>query len=214
MKQVTKTGFSPIAWIKHGISQRGTPLKRFEQPLIALLCGIPLIGLLMGELGPQPVETLLKSTGLWGLQLLLATLCLSPLRRLTGWTIWIRSRRTLGLSAFGYISLHFATYAVIDQRLAIDELIADILYRPYITVGLTAFCLLIPLALTSTRYWMKKLGVYWKRLHQLNYLATGLGVIHFIWLVKIDLTTPLLYAALLTGLLAFRIPWGRFRKWG
>jgi sulfoxide reductase heme-binding subunit YedZ len=160
------------------------------------------------NLGPNPVEEITHRTGDWTLRLLLSTLAISPLRRLTGWNI-IRYRRTLGLLTFSYVCLHFLIYLVIDQGFpiqgfAIRYVVEDIAKRPYITVGFTAFLLLIPLAWTSTKGWIRRLGKKWKPLHQLIYVAAALGVLHYLWLTKGDRPTPVYYALVLVALLALR----------
>ncbi len=180
-----------------------------EQWIIWGLCWLPFFSLFFVDLGANPVEWVLQATGLWGLQLLLLTLAMSPLRRMTSWTLWIRSRRTLGLAAFAYLCLHIAIYSGLERGLVLNDILDDIAKRPYIAVGFAAFLLLIPLAITSTQAWMKALGKHWRRLHRLSYLAALLGVVHFAWLVKIDLTEPLMYAAALLVLLAWRLPWPR-----
>lgn len=161
------------------------------------------------NLGANPVEEITHRTGDWTIRLLLATLAVSPLRRLTGWNI-IRYRRTLGLLAFSYVCLHFLIYLVIDQGFpiqgfAIRYVVEDIAKRPYITVGFSAFLLLIPLAWTSTKGWIRRLGKKWKALHQLIYVAAALGVLHYLWLTKGDRPTPLYYALVLVALLAIRV---------
>lgn len=196
-------------------------LLRVGKPLIFLLCLLPL-GLLLwqgvdGTIGPNPVETLLHTTGNWALRLLLVTLAVTPIRQLTGWAWLIRLRRMLGLFAFFYALLHVITYLWLDQFFAWSAIFEDIVKRPYIMVGFAAFLMLIPLAVTSTRGWIRRLGRRWKQLHRLVYLIAILGVVHFLWLVKADLREPLINAAILTALLAVRVPWrallGRLRDW-
>ena len=166
------------------------------------------------NLGANPVEEITHRTGDWTLRLLLTTLAVSPLRRLTGWNDIIRYRRTLGLLTFTYVCLHFLTYLVIDQGFpiqgfAIRYVGEDIAKRPYITVGFTAFLLLIPLAWTSTKGWIRRLGRKWKALHQLIYAAAALGVLHYLWLVKGEQVKPVYYALVLVGLLGLRVWLGR-----
>ena len=146
---------------------------------------------------------------------MLVTLAVTPLRRLTGLGWLLRFRRMLGLFAFFYAALHLAVYLVLDRELAWSEIVTDLSKRPYIMVGFAAFVLLVPLAVTSTRGWVKRLGRRWQLLHRSVYLIAILGVLHFLWLVKADLLEPLIYAAVLAGLLAFRVPWrGLFRRRG
>lgn len=159
-------------------------------------------------LGANPVEAVLHRTGDWALRLLLVTLAITPLRRWTGWQWLLRFRRLLGLVAFGYALLHGLTYVVLDRGLLWDEIVADVLERPYFTVGLTALLLMVPLAATSTRAMMRRLGRRWQQLHRLVYPIALLAVVHYLWLVKKDLTTPLVYGAVTLVLLALRLQWG------
>jgi len=185
---------------------------RLTKPLVFLTCLLPLVilslrtfELVAMSLGANPVEELLHEFGRWGLKFLLLTLTITPLRRWTGWGWLLRFRRMLGLYAFFYIVLHFLTYAVLDQGLAISLIIEDVIKRPYITLGMTGFVLLIPLAVTSTRGMMRRLGKRWVELHRLVYLIAILGVWHFYWQVKLDTLEALVYAVILTVLLATRI---------
>jgi sulfoxide reductase heme-binding subunit YedZ len=180
--------------------------------LVFLVCLIPLakrvleiFGVAGMSLGANPVEELIHRFGIWGLNFLLITLAVTPLRRLTGKNWLLRFRRMFGLFAFFYVLMHFLTYAGLDQRFSLPAILEDIAERPYITVGFTAFLLLIPLAATSTRAMMKRLGRRWQKLHRLVYVIAILGVCHFYWQVKLDTMEPLIYAAILAVLLAFRI---------
>ncbi len=185
---------------------------RAIKPLLFLACLIPLVRLLwlavMGGLGANPIEFITRSTGTWTLVGLLVTLGVTPLRRLTGWNGLIRFRRMLGLFAFFYACLHFTTYIWLDQFFDPASIVKDIAKRPFITVGFSAFVLLLPLAATSSQYMMRRLGRNWQRLHRLVYLIALLGVLHYLWLVKKDITQPLVYGAVLLVLLALRLPWG------
>ncbi len=185
------------------------------KPLVFLASLLPLfwIGWLawQGELGANPVETLSHRTGDWSLRFLLLTLMVTPARRLTGWNRLQQFRRMLGLFAFFYVSLHFAVYLIFDQFFDGSAIVADVIKRPYLTVGFAAFLLLIPLAITSTQGMMKRLGRNWQRLHRLVYLIAALGVLHYAWLVKADLTEPLLYGTVLAALLGYRL-WWRFTR--
>lgn len=181
------------------------------KPMVLLVCLLPFARLAAGvagvagiSLGANPVEEVLHSLGKWGLNFLLITLCITPLRQLTGWVHWIRFRRMLGLTAFFYLVAHFLWYLLVDQGLQLTLLAEDIVKRPYITVGFTALLLLLPLALTSTRAAMRRLGRRWQVLHRLVYVATFLGCVHFYWQVKADLREPLLYFAALSLLLGWR----------
>jgi methionine sulfoxide reductase heme-binding subunit len=144
--------------------------------------------------------------------MLLITLAVTPARRLTGWNRLIQLRRMLGLFAFFYGSLHFVTYIWLDQFFAVEEIIADVMERPFITVGFASFVLLIPLALTSTTAMIKRLGgKWWQRLHRLVYAIAIGGVVHYLWLVKADIQQPLLYGSILGALLVYRL-WDRFGR--
>jgi sulfoxide reductase heme-binding subunit YedZ len=137
----------------------------------------------------------------------------TPLRRLTGWHGIIRYRRMLGLFAFFYATLHFLTYIVLDQFFAFEFILADIAKRPYITAGTVAFVLMIPLALTSTQGWIRRLGRRWQLLHRLVYVSAAAACLHFIWKVKVAVGEPVYYALILAALLGFRLLW-RFRPQG
>jgi sulfoxide reductase heme-binding subunit YedZ len=185
--------------------------RRLVHGALVLLALAPLaalaVGALRGELGANPVETVTHVTGRWTLRLLLATLAVTPLRRLLGRPGLAPYRRTLGLLAFAYACLHLSTYVALDLTFDLGAVTEDVAKRPYITVGFTAFCLLVPLAATSTRAMVRRLGRRWATLHRLVYVAATLGVIHFLWLVKADLREPLAYGALLAILLALRAWW-------
>lgn len=169
--------------------------------------GVIAAGAWSGDLGANPVETLIHHFGDWALRLLLVTLAVTPLRRLTGWNQTVRLRRMLGLFAFFYASLHLATYFVLDRSLLLEEIIDDLTERPYIMVGFAAFVLLVPLAATSTNAMIRRLGGRrWRALHRIVYVAASGGVVHFWWLVKADVREPFIYAALLALLLILRLP--------
>ena len=163
------------------------------------------LGAARGALGANPVETITHVTGGWALRLLLATLAITPLRRFAGLAFVAPWRRSLGLLAFFYATLHFATFLALDLEFDLSALGKEVAQRPYVTLGFTALLLLTPLAITSTRAWQRRLGRRWLALHRLVYVAAGLGVLHFIWLVKADLAEPLAYAAVLAALLATRL---------
>lgn len=175
-----------------------------------LICLVPLTRLIFfgftNVLGANPIEFITHSTGTWTLVGLLLTLSITPLRSLTGLNWLIRFRRLLGLFAFFYASLHFTTYIWLDQFFDPASIAKDIIKRPFITIGFSAFVLLIPLAATSSQRMMRRLGRNWQRLHRLIYLIACLGVVHYWWLVKKDITQPLIYACVLTILLAMRLP--------
>ncbi len=182
---------------------------RFIKPIIFILCLLPLILLFrnfyLDELGANPFEVLTRSTGEWTLRFVLLTLAMTPLRRLTG-SVWpLRLRRMLGLFAFFYVCVHLLTYLWLDHFFDWEEIIIDIVKRPYITLGMLAFTLLLPLALTSTKNMMKRLGSRWKSLHKLIYVIAILGVLHFLLLVKADLREPIIYAFVLVTLFLVRL---------
>lgn len=190
-------------------------LRRVVKPGVFLIALAPFFFLVWravsGELGVNPIETITLTTGRWTLRLLLATLAITPLRRVSGWHEAIRVRRMLGLFTFFYGTLHFSIYIGIDQFFAWRFILADIAKRPYITVGFTAFVLMIPLALTSTAGWVRRLGRRWMVLHRLVYLSAIGGVVHFWWKVKADTRDPLMYAAVLLALFAVRL-WYRYGR--
>ena len=155
-------------------------------------------------LGADPVAEIEHRLGIWALRFLMLTLAITPLRQLTGWNVLVRFRRMLGLYAFAYASLHFAAYLGLDLRGFWAQVFEDIVKRPYITVGFIAWLLLVPLAVTSTTGWIKRLGRNWSRLHKLVYVIAVLAVLHFWWLVKSDLREPALYAAIAAVLLGWR----------
>lgn len=185
---------------------------RLTKPLLFLACLLPLaylaaavFGVAGSGLGANPVEKLLHELGRWGLKFLLITLSVTPLRRWTGWNWLIGYRRMLGLFAFFYVVLHFLVYAVLDQGLDIGAIGEDILKRPYITLGMAGLLMLIPLAVTSTRGMMRRLGKRWQKLHRLVYLIAIVGVWHFYWQVKLDTLAPTMYALVLALLLGARV---------
>jgi len=184
-----------IRWIKVGIF---------------IACLIPLGRLGWGayaqNLGANPIEKITHTTGDWTLSLLLVTLSVTPLRKLLGVPALIKFRRMLGLFAFFYACLHFTTYIWLDKFFNFHEMLVDVAKRKFITVGFTAFVLLIPLALTSTKGWIRRLGgKRWQALHRLIYVSAIAGVIHYLWLVKADIRKPLEYGAVLALLLGYRV---------
>lgn len=189
---------------------------RVGKPLVFLLCLTPfalLVWRTLGDaLGANPVEAVVHFTGSWALRLLLVTLAVTPLRRLSGWPWLVRFRRMLGLFAFFYAVLHVSAYLILDRALAWDDILADLTERPYIVVGFAAFVLLVPLAVTSTRGWVRRLGRRWQQLHRAVYAIAVLGVLHFLWLVKADIREPLIDGAVLALLLGFRVPWRRLAE--
>lgn len=185
-----------------------------------LLCLLPAASLAWrgahGNLTANPIEFITLRTGFWALTLLMVTLAITPLRRVTGLNQLVRFRRLIGLFAFFYATLHFLTYVTLDRFFDFRDIGDDILKRPYITVGFAAFLLLVPLAITSTRGWIRRLGRNWLRLHRLVYISAGLAVLHFYWKKssKADVSEPLLFAVILAVLLTLRIAlhWHRVRR--
>jgi methionine sulfoxide reductase heme-binding subunit len=185
---------TPDAWLKPGV-------------LIGAL--LPLVSIaaraLTGALSANPIAEIENELGLAALILLIASLACTPARRVFGWTWPPRIRRELGLLAFAYVVLHVGVYVFLDQTLDVQAMFEDVVKRPFITVGFGALVLLVPLAVTSTKSSIRRLGfVRWQRLHQLAYVAAGLAAVHFIWRVKIDVSQPVTYAAVLAVLLLVR----------
>ncbi len=195
------------------------PLRRLQPQHVRVLkavlfvaCLIPVMRLgwlaMHHGLGANPIEYITRSTGWWILSFLMLTLLVTPLRRLTGWNWLLRLRRMLGLYAFFYVCLHFSIYIWLDQFFDLHDIIKDIAKRPFITIGFAGFVLLIPLAVTSTNAMVRRLGSKrWQALHRLVYVIAILGVIHFWWLVKKDITEPLIFAFVLAILLGVRAMW-------
>ena len=187
-------------------------MRRHAKLVVFLLCALPLAWLLARAsgvaglgLGANPIDELMDNLGRWGLRLLLATLCITPLAVTLRKPWLVGLRRMLGLFAFTYLSLHFLNWLVLDQWFDLGAIAADIAKRPYITVGFTAYAMLVPLAVTSTAGWMRRLGRRWHRLHRLVYVAAILGCAHFWWQVKADWREPAAYATVLALLLGWRI---------
>jgi sulfoxide reductase heme-binding subunit YedZ len=185
---------------------------RWTKPVVFLICLLPLSILLLKAfgvaglgLGANPIEALLHELGRWGLKFLLLTLTITPLRRWTGWNWLIRFRRMLGLFTFFYVLLHFLCYAILDQGMDIAAIIEDIIKRPYITLGMIGLLLLIPLAVTSTKGMMRRLGKRWQRLHRLVYVIAVVAIWHFYWQVKLDTLDATAYALVLLVLLTVRV---------
>lgn len=187
-------------------------MKYFSQfkAALFLVCLIPLARLgwygYSGQLGANPIEFITRSLGTWTLVFLLITLSITPLRKLSGWSWLIKLRRMTGLFAFFYVSLHFVTYIWLDQFFDLNSIYKDVIKRPFITIGFAAFVLLIPLAATSTNAMIKRIGgKRWQQLHRLVYLIAIFAVLHYWWLVKKDITQPLIYAVILSVLLGYRV---------
>jgi len=199
-------------------SLRQLLISRWAKPVVFLLCLVPFgylawasFALFRGRdlpayVGAEPVAFLQHSTGDWTLRFLLITLSVTPLRRLLNLPDLIRFRRMFGLFAFFYVCLHFLTYIGPDQAFDFAAMLKDVAKRPFITVGFAGLLLLVPLAITSTKAWIRRLGgKNWQLLHRLVYIAALCGVVHYYWLVKSDHRLPLLYASLLALLLLYRV---------
>ena len=180
---------------------------------------IPLLQLLYGSftdnLGTNPVETLTHETGKWGLICLILSLCATPIKNITGWKYVMRMRRMLGLFCFFYVLLHFLIYWLFDQSLSFKYVWEDIKDRPYITLGVSGFILLIPLAITSTQRMQRRLGKRWISLHKLTYLVAILALAHYVWLIRADYAEVIWYSVVIIILLVYRIPFvNRFLSLG
>jgi sulfoxide reductase heme-binding subunit YedZ len=187
---------------------------KYSKPILFVLCLLPLLSLIWrifyGDLGANPVEVITHNTGDWTLRFLLITLSISPLRQWFGLSGLLRFRRMLGLYVFFYASCHFSIWFIFDHALDFGDMIEDIVERPYITVGFSALILLIPLAITSNNAMLRRLGKRWKKLHRLTYLIAGLGVLHYLWLVKADYREAGIYALIAAILLLQRLS---LKKW-
>ena len=186
---------------------------KIVKPLFFITCLLPFAALSYGfvydNLGADPIQLMLKETGEWALRLLLATLAVTPIRHIFGWSSLIKLRRMLGLFSFFYAVLHLSLYVVFDQSLDVAAIITDIIERPFITMGMVSFLLMLPLALTSSNFAIRYLtGQKWKQLHQLVYLVAIGVVIHFFWLAqsKAHITEPAIYVVILAVLLLVRHP--------
>ena len=186
-------------------------MMRLPKPFVVALALVPLgwlvVAVSTGQAGPNPAEDIILTTGIWALRLLLITLAITPLRRLTGWSVLIQYRRMLGLFAFFYACVHVVNYMAFDRLFQVSEIVNDISERPFITAGMTALALMFPLAVTSTKSWIRRLGRRWQTLHRLAYLSSAAACLHFIWKVKVPIGEPIYYAAILTALLGFRLLW-------
>lgn len=160
-------------------------------------------------LGANPIEDLTHVTGEWGLRFLILSLAITPARRFFGWRRIAPLRRTLGLAAFCYVTVHLLVWSVLDLGLDVPAIVEDLTERPYVMAGMASFLILAALAITSTRGWMKRLGTDWTRLHRLVYVAAGLGVLHHFWLLKADLRPAIVHGMLVAALLGARVAWSR-----
>ena len=188
-------------------------MKKYYKPSIFFLSLIPFFLILykitFNKLGPEPVKGITHFTGEWTLLFIIFTLSMSPLKKITNLNIWISFRRMLGLFLFFYATLHMLTYVVIDYRLDLQSISKDIITKKFIFVGFAAWVLLLLLALTSSKRALIYLKDKWKKLHRLIYIIAILGLVHFIWLVKKDLTEPLIYAVIILILLLFRFKFSK-----
>jgi len=193
----------------------------WTKPPLFLVCLLPaliilaaIFGMAGFSLGANPVEEIMDRAGVWALRFLLIGLAITPLSELTGARSLIAYRRMIGLFAFFYLVLHVVTYVVLDRSLNFGLILEDVIKRPFITIGFAALIMLIPLALTSTKGWMRRLGRRWKSLHRLVYPAAILGVWHYYWQVKLDTVEPAVYAIILAGLLGYRVrqKWAKNRR--
>ncbi len=193
-------------------------IRRIWKPVVFLLCLLPAILVvtdaleLTGRLGANQVEEILDRFGNWALRFIMITLAVTPLRRLTGWNWLSRFRRMFGLFTFSYVLVHFLTWLILDQGVLLSAILEDLTERPFITIGFAAFVLLTALAVTSTDGMRRRLGRRWQTLHNATYVIAILGVWHYWWQVKQDITEPLIYAGILAVLLGARLAWSWQRR--
>lgn len=199
-------------WICAGTTERVPHSQRSSliKPVVFAAALVPLALLvwdgLTGGLGANPIEAIELRTGRWALRFIAITLAVTPLRRITGWNEAIKYRRMLGLFAFFYATLHLAAFIGLDMFFDVSDIVEDIVKHPYITIGMLTWLLLLPLAITSTKGWVRRLGgKRWNRLHQLVYVAAITGTIHYLWAVKKDTFLPLVYLTIIGALLAWRL---------
>jgi len=183
--------------------------EKFLKPVVFLILLVPLAmqvyGFFSGSLGANPIEAATRRVGDWALRILLVTLAISPLVRITGWNTLVKYRRMLGLFSFFYACVHLTLYVTLDKFFDFGEILDDIIKRPFITAGFSAFILLIPLAVTSTARMVERLQYRWLLLHRLIYVIAMLAVLHCWWMWKADTREPAIYAVILAGLLGFRL---------
>jgi len=192
-----------------GQTMKSFLMKSMLKPVVFALLSMPFIwlvyALLTSQLGANPIEAITDFTGEWALRILLLSLAMTPLRMLLKKPWPIRLRRMIGLFAFFYVLTHLATYLVLDQQFDMGAILSDILERPYITAGSISLLILVPLALTSTKGMMKRLGKRWTSLHRLVYIAATAAIVHYVWLTKGDQMEPLVYLVVLLVLMLFRV---------
>ena len=188
------------------------------KPVVFLTCLLPVLLIggdafeITGTLGANPVEAILDRFGNWALRFIMITLAITPLRRVTGWNWLSRFRRMLGLFTFFYALMHFVTWYVLDREMRLGDIIEDLTERPFITLGFTAFVLLTALAVTSFTAIRRRMGKRWQSLHNMAYVIGILGVWHYWWQVKKDISEPLIYAGVLAVLLGIRFWWRRNKR--
>lgn len=186
-------------------------MRKAAKLAVFLLCLVPQALLvraaLENDLGANPAEAIQLTTGRWAFRFLLLTLAITPVRRLTKWNILIQYRRMLGLFAFFYATCHLAAYYAFDLNFSVAAVVGDTLKRPFIFMGMAAFLSMLPLALTSTKGWIRRLGKKWTLLHRLVYVSAICAAIHFAWKVKVFTGDPVLYAVAVAALLGFRVFW-------
>jgi sulfoxide reductase heme-binding subunit YedZ len=186
-------------------------MHKLAKPATFVIALIPFLWLATrtytGRLSANPIEDITLTTGIWALRFLVITVAITPLRRITGWNRLIQYRRMLGLFAFFYAVLHVSTYVVLDYFFAWDLIFGDIAKRPFITMGMLAFACMVPLAFTSTKGWIRRLGRRWQLLHRLVYVSAMAASIHYLWKVKVIFGSPVYYASVVAALLLFRIGW-------
>ena len=191
-------------------------MKKYLKPSVFILSLFPFLiityKIFFNQLGPEPVKEITHHTGEWTLIFIILTLAMTPFKKITKFNFWISLRRMLGLFVFFYATIHMLTYVVIDYRLDLQSISKDIFTKRFIFVGFAAWLLLTPLALTSSKKAMMLLKDKWKKIHRLIYIIAILGVVHFIWLVKKDLTEPLIYMAIILILLLFRFKFKKFNN--
>jgi sulfoxide reductase heme-binding subunit YedZ len=187
------------------------------KPVVFVICLVPAVLVvtdafeLTGRLGANPIEAIQDRFGIWALRFIMITLAVTPLRRLTGWNWLVRFRRMFGLFTFFYVLMHFLTWLILDQGVLLSAILEDVTERPFITIGFAALLLLTALAATSTNAIRRRMGRRWQSLHNAAYVIGVLGVWHYWWQVKQDITEPLIYAVILAVLLAARL-WWRWRR--
>ena len=191
--------------------------RSFATPIVVALAALPLLSIAWSaytdRLGANPIREIVIETGLWTLRFLAVSLAVTPLRRISGWNWIIRQRRTLGLVTFFYATVHLSSYIGLDQAFVWDDIVHDVLKHRYTFVGMAAYLTLVPLALTSTKASIRRLGgKRWNRLHRLVYLTAIGGTVHSLWSVKKDTTNPLLYLLLFVALLGVRLAWWSRRR--